>query len=35
VRMRRGSAPPQQLTCQAKRSSPALTHTLVGIDRLG
>lgn len=35
VRMRRGSAPPRQLTCQAKRSSPAPTHSLLGIDRLG
>jgi hypothetical protein len=34
VRMRRGAAPPQQLTCQATRSSPAVTHALVGIDRL-
>lgn len=35
VRVRRGSSLPRQLTCQALRASPALVHTLVGIEKDG
>lgn len=35
VRVRRSTAPPRRLTCQALRANPAVVHTLVGIDKDG